>query len=128
MAMSPRYSPFGEFFAFDFRRNCTGLFRTTAGNDSTSVGPFFFLKFSFNRAMALSLTRQTVTFDWLKPSSLFTWRKNDSRGRLATRTSFCWFRIILAEFLVLLLSPEPLLFHSCRRAADASFRSLHRRE
>src|SRR5579859_268969 len=128
MAMSPRSWPFADFFAFDFRGNCTGLFRTRAGNDSTSVGPFFFRKFWFNRDIALSLTRQTVTSDWLKPSSLFTRRKNDSSGRRATRTSFCWFRIILAEFLVLLLSPEPLLFHSCRRAADASFRSLHRRE
>src|SRR5690242_6451216 len=128
MAMSPRYSLFAEFFAFDFRRNCTGLFRARAGNDSTSVGPFFFRKFWFNRAMALSLTRQTVTSDWLKPSSLFTRRKKDSKGRHATRTSFCWFRIILAEFRVPLLSPRPPLFRLLRRAADASFHSLHTRE
>src|SRR5260370_24410938 len=101
MAMSPRYSP--AFTVRELRPSRTALRRATMGKESTSVGPFFFRKVSFIRAISVSLTRQTVRLASSSPSSFFTRRRNDSSGRRARRTARCRFRIILAEFLFLVL-------------------------
>src|SRR2546425_1389740 len=102
MTMSPKYSPFTA--AAEPRRSRTGLRRAAEGNESTSVGPFFFRNVSFIRAISASLTRQTVTPASSKPSSFFTRRRNDSSGRRARRTARWRFTIILAGFLYLVLS------------------------
>src|SRR6266849_9101351 len=131
MAMSPRYSP--PFTVREPRRSRTGLRRATMGKESTSVGPFFFRKVSFIRAISASLTRQTVRPDSSSPSSFFTWRRNNSSGRRARRTARCRFRIILAEFLFLvlyrILSLTFPLCHSrrCQRVAGELHHTLHKR-
>src|SRR5207253_854306 len=101
MAMSPRYSP--ACTVFGPRRSRTGFRRATMGKDSTSVGPFFLRNISFIRAISASLTRQTVRPASSNPSSFFTWRRNDSSGRLTRRTVRWRFRIILVAFLFLVL-------------------------
>src|SRR6267378_5141837 len=129
--MSPRYSP--GFIGREPRRSRTGGRRATAGNESTSVGPFFLRNFSFIRAISASLTRQTVRLSFSSPSSFLTRRKNASSGRRASRTARCWFRIILAEFIFSVLcrtlSPASLLCHwwCFRHAVVALHHTLHRR-
>src|SRR6266851_6685115 len=131
MAMSPRYSP--AFTGFEPRGRRTSLRRATVGNESTSVGPFFLRNVSFIRAISASLTRQTVRLASSSPSSFFTRRRNDSSGRRARRTARCRFRIILAEFLFLvlyrILSLTFPLCHSrrCHRVAGELHHTLHKR-
>src|SRR5437016_2296244 len=130
MAMSPRYAP--DFTVFGLRRR-TGLRRTTVGKESTSVGPFFMRNVSFIRAISASLTRQTVRPASSSPSSVFTWRRNDSSGRRTRRTARWRFTIILVAFLFLVLYgilslPFLLCRSRCfRRAGVELHHTLHRR-
>src|SRR6266487_4565948 len=131
MTMSPKYSPF--IAAPEPRRSRTGLRRAAEGNESTSVGPFFFRNVSFIRAISASLTRQTVTPASSAPSSFFTRRRNDSSGRRARRTARWRFTIILAGFLYLVLSRTlspglPLCRLSCLRRAGGDLRFVENHE
>src|SRR5882762_9124265 len=128
--MSPKNSP--AFCLLVARGNDRGLRRVAAGNESTSVGPFFLRNVSFIRAISASLTKAIVTPDPRKPSSLCRRRRKCSSGRRASRTARCWFRIIPAEFLFLVLSrilvPEfpPCRLRRFRRAAGELHHTLHR--
>src|ERR1700682_5465989 len=128
--MSPRNSP--AFFLLVAHSNIRGLRCAAAGNESTSVGPFFLRNISFIRAISTSLTRAIVTPDSWKPSSFCRRCRKCSSGRRASRTARCWFRIIRAEFLFLvlsrtLLSEYPLCHSRCfPRAAGELHHTLHR--
>src|SRR6266436_1006671 len=130
MATSPKYRA-GELLAL----LCFSAARHSfpAGNESTSVGPFFLRNASFIRAISASLTRAIVTPDSWKPSSLCRRRRKCSSGRRASRTARCWFRIIPAEFLFLVLSRilvpgfPPCRSRRFRRAAGELHHTLHRR-
>src|ERR1700674_396861 len=130
MAISPKNSP--AFCLLVARGKDRGLRRAAVGNESTSVGPFFLRNVSFIRAISASLTRAIVMPDSCKPSSLCRRRRKCSSGRRASRTARCWFRIIRAEFLVLVLSRTLVPgFLFCRsrcfpRAAGELHHTLHR--
>src|SRR5467141_422369 len=131
MAMSPRYSP--ALTVREPRRRRTGLCGAIIGKESTSVGPFFFRKVSFIRAISASLTRRSGGPASSSPSSCFTRRRNASSGGRARPAARWRFTIILAVFLFLvlyriLLAAFPPCHSRCfRRAAGALHHTLHRR-
>src|SRR5579872_4912811 len=154
MAISPKYLsalhgslrvrafsvPSAPFVKILFFLVATARLVIRTGKDKTSVGPSFFRKASFIRAISESPTKHTVTSESRRPISRFTLFKNASRGRRATRTARWRFRIMLAGFLYPDLSlslrrqfpcqpfRSPRRCRNSRPAADGPYRNPHKRE
>src|SRR5215472_13964501 len=83
IAISPRNSPRNSLTLVP---TLTALPRSSAGNDSTSVVPFFFREVSIKRTISRFVTKQSATESLPTPSSPITRRRNRSAVRRLTRT------------------------------------------
>src|SRR6266481_5568826 len=92
-----------------------------AGNDRTSVGPFFFRYLPFSRAISPSRIKRTATHSGPSPISPSTFFRNSSSGLRCTRTTRCRFSITLRALLCALCVSA---FSSLLRASSSSMFSV----